>query len=99
MDYLNEFHLPWIKAWKGSASYQIWESTYDADYVGMINPGHPCHGHTVFGAMAASLSAFGKNIGPIQQNVSKSLATATTTVSEAVATLTDSEEGAPSNFR
>jgi hypothetical protein len=89
VDYLSEYHMPWIKAWKESSSYQIWQSSYDTDYVGMINAGHPCHGHSVFGAMAASFSAFGKNIGPIQQNVSKSLATASSTVTEVVSTLAD----------
>jgi GH24 family phage-related lysozyme (muramidase) len=83
---LSEYHVPWVKAWKESASFTEWKANHDSDYVGMINPGHPCHGHSVFGAM---MSAFGKNIAPYQQNVTKSIATATTTVTEAVSTLSD----------
>lgn len=51
----------------------------------LTRPGHPCHGHSVLGSMAATLTAFGKTLSPYQKNVTNSIATATTAVSASVA--------------
>ncbi|KAI8899329.1 transport protein Avl9-domain-containing protein [Globomyces pollinis-pini] len=66
IDYLSEFNLVWVKAWKSSPSYAIWEQGHDSEYVGMINPGHPCHGYSALNeistSIAASFSALGRGI-------------------------------------
>ncbi|KAJ3276187.1 late secretory pathway protein avl9 [Terramyces sp. JEL0728] len=88
IDYISEYNAAWVKSWQSSKSFEIWNAMHDKEYVGMINPGHPCHGHTIFGAvqnsLVASLTVLGKNMTPISKGLSSATAAVTSTVSDAV---------------
>ncbi|KAJ3324483.1 late secretory pathway protein avl9 [Boothiomyces sp. JEL0866] len=92
-NYISEYNTAWVKAWQNSKSFEIWNSMHDKEYVGMINPGHPCHGHTIFGAvqnsLVASLSVLGKNMTPISKGISSATAAVTSTVSDAVQSVSE----------
>ena len=62
IDYISEYNSLWINSWKTLPCYKIWSDARSKDYLEMINPGHPCHGHSVLDSIAASFSAFGKTI-------------------------------------
>ncbi|KAJ3303721.1 late secretory pathway protein avl9 [Kappamyces sp. JEL0829] len=64
VDYISEYNSAWVAAWKLSPSFRIWQETKSTEYIDMINPGHPCHGHSVLDSIGAAFSAFGKNITP-----------------------------------
>nr|KAJ3419731.1 late secretory pathway protein avl9 [Polyrhizophydium stewartii] len=96
-DYLSEYHSPFVRAWETTPSFQIWSASVDRDALMMINPGHPNHGYSALGEMSTQLTArlteLGKNMTPIQSNLSRAFTTASTTVaasvSDAVTTMSD----------
>lgn len=36
IDYMTEYNLAWIKAWKESPSFKIWSETHDAEMAGLF---------------------------------------------------------------
>ncbi len=57
------------------------------------SPGHPCHGHSVLDSLAASLSVFSKNMGPVSKQVTSQVSAMSESVSgsvnDVVSTLSD----------
>ncbi|EGF77599.1 hypothetical protein BATDEDRAFT_91587 [Batrachochytrium dendrobatidis JAM81] len=88
LDYVSEYHMPFIKAWEASDSYHTWMSVVDKDALQMINPGHPFHGYSALGEISthfsAKLSEFSRTISPVQNNLAKAISTASGTVTSSV---------------
>ncbi|KAI9090826.1 transport protein Avl9-domain-containing protein [Phlyctochytrium arcticum] len=94
-DFLADFNSQWVKAWQGTIHYTKWLAQIGGDLPDALSftPAHPRQGASTFGMLQTSfaerLSSIGRNLSPLQQNVSKAVESG---ITRAVDTVTDPQQ-------
>lgn len=52
---LAEFGTTWVATWKETKNYKIWTEKVSGDLTEIIEPGHPCTGHTTIAQVQSRL--------------------------------------------
>ncbi|KAI9187908.1 hypothetical protein H9P43_002299 [Blastocladiella emersonii ATCC 22665] len=81
---LAEYNTAWVRAWLGTSGYTTWSTRAAADLHETVDPGHPCHGHTLAAHLNDKLHTkiAELNLDAKKQAVQAHLATAVTSGSK-----------------